>query len=138
MAFGTLKFDTLTTSDAKNTSTEKSIDTSYVLNGVAKSWWQYDQANTTTDGSFNVSSISDDSTGIYTPTLINSQSSITDRCVNLTTNHNDGETNPRVSCLRFDKGGSYTTSAITAQVWQSHYYVRDCRHNFGSVLGGLA
>ena len=33
MAFGNLKFDTLTTSDAKNTSTEKSLDTSYVFNG---------------------------------------------------------------------------------------------------------
>ena len=30
------------------------------LEGVSKAWWQYDQTNTTTDGSFNVSSISDD------------------------------------------------------------------------------
>ena len=36
MAFGNLKFDTLTTSDAKKTNTEKSLDTSYVFNGVAK------------------------------------------------------------------------------------------------------
>ena len=38
MAFGNLKFDTLTTSDSKVTNTEKSLDTSYIFNGVAKQW----------------------------------------------------------------------------------------------------
>ena len=38
MAFGNLKFDTLTTSDAINTNTEKSLDTSYIFNGVAKAY----------------------------------------------------------------------------------------------------
>ena len=32
MANGTIAFDTLTTSDSVNTGTEKSIDTSYLLN----------------------------------------------------------------------------------------------------------
>ena len=36
MANGTIAFDTLTTSDSVNTSTEKSIDTSYLFNGIAK------------------------------------------------------------------------------------------------------
>ena len=36
MANGTIAFDTLTTSDSVNTGTEKSIDTSYIFNGVAK------------------------------------------------------------------------------------------------------
>ena len=36
MANGTIAFDTLTTSDSVNTGTEKSIDTSYFFNGVAK------------------------------------------------------------------------------------------------------
>ena len=38
MANGTIAFDTLTTSDQINTGTEKSIDTSYLFNGVAKVW----------------------------------------------------------------------------------------------------
>ena len=36
MANGTIAFDTLTTSDSVNTGTEKSIDTSFILNGVNK------------------------------------------------------------------------------------------------------
>ena len=54
MAYGTLKFDTLTTSDAKNTSTEKSIDTSYLFNGITKSWQDSDEGTTVND-SFNQS-----------------------------------------------------------------------------------
>ena len=66
MAFGNLKFDTLTTSDAKNTSTEKSLDTSYIFNGVAKGWTHFQGTSTAAsiDG-FNISSIDDDGTGDY-------------------------------------------------------------------------
>ena len=101
--------------------------------------WQYDQTNNELDGSFNVSSISDDSTGIYTPTLTNAQSSITDRSVLLTTNHENADTNGGVTCLRHDKSGSYTTSAISVEVHLfDDYAVTDRNHNFGAVLGGLA
>jgi hypothetical protein len=101
--------------------------------------WQYDQTNNELDGSFNVSSISDDSTGIYTPTLTNAQSSITDRSVLLTTNHKNADTNGGVTCLRHDKSGSYTTSAISVEVHLfDDYAVTDRNHNFGAVLGGLA
>ena len=139
MAFGTLKFDTLTTSDSKNTSTEKSIDTSYLFNGTSISWWQYDQTNATTDGSFNVSSISDDATGLYTPTLANAQANITDRSVQLTSNHESGDGYGRSTCVRHDNSGSFTTSAITVEVFHNDSYaVSDNNHNFGAVLGGLA
>ena len=101
--------------------------------------WQYDQTNNELDGSFNVSSISDDSTGINTPTLTNAQSSITDRSVLLTTNHENADTNGGVTCLRHDKSGSYTTSAISVEVHLfDDYAVTDRNHNFGAVLGGLA
>ena len=101
--------------------------------------WQYDQTNNELDGSFNVSSISDDSTGIYTPTLTNAQSSITDRSVLLTTTHENADTNGGVTCLRHDKSGSYTTSAISVEVHLfDDYAVTDRNHNFGAVLGGLA
>ena len=140
VAHGTIAFDTLTTSDQVKSGTEKSIDTSYIFNGVAVSWWQYDHTNDTTDGSFNVSSINDDATGLYTTTLTNAQSSITDRCVNLTTNWDTGETFARVSCLRFTNGGSYTTSAISVLVYYlpSSQFAADQNHNFGTVYGELA
>ena len=63
MAFGNLKFDTLTTSDAKNTSAEKSIDTSYIFNGVAKAWINAPDGLASILDSYNVSSLDDDGTG---------------------------------------------------------------------------
>ena len=114
--------------------------TTNMQQGLAKSWWQYDHTNDTTDGSFNVSSINDDATGLYTTTLTNAQSSITDRCVNLTTNWDTGETFARVSCLRFTNGGSYTTSAISVLVYYvtTSQFAADQNHNFGTVYGDLA
>jgi hypothetical protein len=66
MANGTIAFDTLTTSDSKNTGTEKSIDTSFIFNGVAKAWNNVTQGTSAIQDSFNISSISDDATGTYT------------------------------------------------------------------------
>ena len=66
MAFGTLKFDTLTTSDTVNTSTEKSINTSYVFNGTAKAWVNLNGTGTiATRDSFNISGTTDNGTGDY-------------------------------------------------------------------------
>ena len=78
MAFGNLKFDTLTTSDAKNTSTEKSLDTSYIFNGVAKGWTHFQGTSTAAsiDG-FNISSIDYDGTGDYGLHFTNSMSNAT-------------------------------------------------------------
>ena len=64
MANGTIAFDTLTTSDSVNTRTEKSIDTSYIFNGVVK-WFathRGDFSNAVED-SFNVASHTDNGTG---------------------------------------------------------------------------
>ena len=73
MAHGTIAFDTLTTSDQVNTNTEKSIDTSYIFNGVAKSWvnQQNDASQSNTNDSFNVSSAVDTATGHSTFTVTN-------------------------------------------------------------------
>ena len=73
MANGTIAFDTLTTSDSKNTNTEKSIDTSYIFNGVAKVWQQAQGDSTITD-SFNVSSMTDNATGQFITVFTNSMS----------------------------------------------------------------
>jgi hypothetical protein len=113
--------------------------TTNLQQGLCKSWWQYDQTNDATDGSLNVSSISDDSTGLYTPTLSNPQSSITSRSVQLTSNHENADGHPRMSCVRHDKTGSFTTSAITCSVfYHEDYALADNNHNFGNVYGDLA
>ena len=64
MANGTIAFDTLTTSDSKNTGTEKSIDTSFILNGVNKVWFTLGM-DAVQDDSFNCSSVDDDGTGDF-------------------------------------------------------------------------
>ena len=72
MANGTIAFDTLTTSDSVNTSTEKSIDTSYIFNGVAKAWINLDGTGTIgTNDSFNTGSTTDNGTGDYSITITN-------------------------------------------------------------------
>ena len=64
VAHGTIAFDTLTTSDQVKTGTEKSLDTSYVFNGSAKSWCNYTTAATfVNNGSFNVGSLTDAGAG---------------------------------------------------------------------------
>ena len=70
MANGTIAFDTLQTSDAVNTGTTKSIDTSYIFNGVAKAWFQA-SSDTTLSDSFNISSGTDNGTGDYSYALSN-------------------------------------------------------------------
>ena len=71
MANGTIAFDTLQTS-GQITGTAKSVDTDYVVNGSAKAWINFNGTSTiATRDSFNVSSIADDGTGIYTITINN-------------------------------------------------------------------
>ena len=74
MAFGTLAFDTLQTSDSKNTGTNKTLDTSYLYNGSAKAWLDYDQTTENIEGSYNVSSVSDDASGRFSYTMTNAMS----------------------------------------------------------------
>ena len=75
MANGTIAFDTLTTSDTVNTGTEKSIDTSYIFNGVAKAWANFTTLTTfATNDTFNVSSVTDTSTGISDGNFTNNMS----------------------------------------------------------------
>ena len=77
MAFGNLKFDTLTTSDAKNTSTEKSLDTSYIFNGSVKQWVLLQSSGTSVTDSFNNASVTDNGTGDYTLTRTNNMGNAT-------------------------------------------------------------
>ena len=73
MAHGTIAFDTLTTSDQVKSSTEKSIDTSYILNGVNKVWVNFDgsASGAASNDSLNVSGMTDHGTGDYTTSFTN-------------------------------------------------------------------
>ena len=62
MAFGTLAFDTLQTSDSKNTGTNKTLDTSFVFNGSAKAWCKFGP-DAQPDDSFNIASGTDVAVG---------------------------------------------------------------------------
>ena len=75
VAHGTIAFDTLTTSDQKKTGTEKSLDTSYLLNGALKSWLNMNgQSTIAINDSFNIASITDNGTGSYGATVSNAMS----------------------------------------------------------------
>ena len=69
MANGTIAFDTLTTSDQVNTSTEKSIDTSYLFNSIPKMWVHAHEHES--QDSFNIASSTDVDTGDFTFTATN-------------------------------------------------------------------
>ena len=64
------------TTIANNAGTE-SVDTTYVINGSAKAWSNYNQASAVVTGSFNVTSISDDSIGKHTVNFTNSMADTT-------------------------------------------------------------
>jgi hypothetical protein len=70
MANGTIAFDTLQTS-GQITGTAKSVDTDYVVSGAAKQWVNFDgeESSLSSRNSLNVSSLTDEGTGIYTITF---------------------------------------------------------------------
>ena len=77
VAHGTIAFDTLTTSDQVKTSTEKSLDTSYVYNGSSKCWVNLIGTGTAAiNDSFNTSGITDNGTGEYTISIANDFSAV--------------------------------------------------------------
>ena len=71
VAHGTIAFDTLTTSDQVKTGTEKSVDTSYVFNGVAKMWIQLNGNTEAVADSFNAGSVTDTADGQKTVAITN-------------------------------------------------------------------
>ena len=59
----------------QDTAGNNAVDMQYVSNGSAKAWLDYNQIANTTDGSFNVSSVSDNATGQFAYTMTNSMNS---------------------------------------------------------------
>ena len=80
MTNGTIAFDTLTTSDSVKSNTEKSIDTSYIFNGVLKAWSHITTHNTVAD-SLNVASVTDNGTGQSNDNFTNAFANTT-YCIN--------------------------------------------------------
>ena len=116
MANGTIAFDTLTTSDSVDTGTERSIDTSYLLNGSAKAWAILDGTGTVgLTNSFNCSSITDNSTGDYTVTYANAFDS-----VNHSTTMTVGDGSIGARC-----NGGRTTTTVNYQCLSTSFGVQD-------------
>ena len=137
MANGTIAFDTLTTSDQVNTGTEKSIDTSYIFNGVAKVWINFNGTGTiATRDSFNVTSITDDNTGRYTITIANDMSnanysSVAGGCVDETTaNNQQARQGPAVN--------NFATGSIQTHCGSNTYAQDDWTIVTAEISGDLA
>ena len=137
MANGTIAFDTLTTSDQVNTGTEKSIDTSYLFNGVAKVWINFNGTGTiATRDSFNVTSITDDATGRYTITIANDMSnanysSVAGGCANETTaNNQQARQGPAVN--------NFATGSIQTHCGSNTYAQDDWDIVTAEISGDLA
>ena len=129
MANGTIAFDTLTTSDSKKTNTEKSIDTSYIFNGSAKTFFNVDQTSgAVLDGSFNVTSVADNSTGDFTITLTNNLNDANDVAVPI------GARNAFVQL----HGSLITTSTVEFLSRDTTPSVSDQDPNTGCIQGDLA
>ena len=135
MTNGTIAFDTLTTSDSVNTGTEKSIDTSYILNGVAKAWYVFDggrtSGTTTIEDDFNIASELDNGTGDTTLTFTNNMSSATTYTVVNSTFINSGQSDMSGCVER-------TTSTHTIQDSHDNGAATDMERTYGAVFGDLA
>jgi hypothetical protein len=128
MAFGNLKFDTLTTSDSKNTNTEKSIDTSYLFNGIAKNWMSATEPGSVGD-SFNVSSTSDDGDGIHSVVLTNNMASAAHAAVT-------GMQDADMACL--GESGRASTGYMVTLLQRADSLTRTNGDHFTALFGDLA
>ena len=131
MANGTIAFDTLTTSDQVNTGTEKSIDTSYIFNGVAKVWIKFDMSSSfTNEDSFNVSSLDDDGSGDFGLNFSNNMAN-----ANYPAPASAGEDNANV----LTNFGTVATSSMDGQTRQTQANSAiDKANNSVCILGDLA
>ena len=128
MANGTIAFDTLQTS-GQISSTAKSVDTDYIAHGTVKSLHVYHQGTPTIKSSFNVTSISDDATGLYTVTLTNSMSAsefaVTMGSASAIYQHNTA-------------GGPANSNTIEMRIRDASANNADAQYNVGAAIGDLA
>ena len=142
MAYGTLKFDTLTTSDSVNTSTDKSLNTSYIFNGVPKVWINFNGEGTiAARDSFNIGSLTDVGTARYRANLTNNMGN-DDYCVAGSVGEVSGTD---ISGCWFSTGfnqdsfgSTITTSQFSVQVYYSTSQTADTDSINAAVNGDLA
>ena len=94
--------------------------------GLAKSWLFFNQGGPTVTASFNVSSVTDTSTGLYDQNLTSAMAGTTDLCFSGLGHHNNSDTNSRDVCFQRDKRGTHSASAIPFQSFD---------HGDGNSLG---
>ena len=134
MANGTIAFDTLTTSDSAKSNTEKSIDTSYLFNGIPKAWANFDESGTPAiRDDFNVTSLTDNGTGFFTVNLTNAMSS--DDYVRIGNAGENADTGGnRVLALRLPATGSFNINTRNS----TNGNLSDTQDTCITVLGDLA
>ena len=111
MANGTIAFDTLQTS-GQITGTAKSVDTDYVVNGSNKAWGYLDGTGTVSLlNSFNVSTATDVSTGIYAFNFTNNFENINFCWAGICGNQAGNAANLSTP------GAANTTSKVTCKNW---------------------
>ena len=134
MALGKIKADTL------EHSTAGPIATNHVVNGSAKQWLQYNQETPAVTGSFNVSSVSDDSTGNFTTSLTNNVSSTSNIAVTGLSNQDSGDSTRRGIAFKRDAGGTFNTGQYPVDVVDmgNGSSNSDQKFNFTLLHGDLA
>tara|TARA_R110001599_G_scaffold281980_2_gene483817 strand:+ start:184 stop:591 length:408 start_codon:yes stop_codon:yes gene_type:complete len=135
MAFGNLKFDTLTTSDSKNTNTEKSVDTSYIYNGIPKAWNNINMVGTAAvRDSFNLSGFTDNGTGDFTVTVVSAMSDI-----NYAHLEGGGQANTsQIAVMQQRSDHAPTTSSIRYQICFDDGDIYDAIFASISIIGESA
>jgi len=97
------------TTIANNAGTE-SVDTTYVINGSAKAWSNYNQVTPAVTGSFNIASVTDVSHGKHTVNFTSSMADTTYAVATYVRRDNDGDSS--AAYLGSNSTDSKTTSAM--------------------------
>ena len=105
-----------------------------------KSWLMYNQQTPTKVASFNVSTVTDTSSGLYNQNLTSAMAGTTDVCFSGLGHHGDGDTNARNVCFQRDKRGTHTASSIPFQTYDDGdgNSLGDEKFTSTQVLGSLA
>ena len=131
----TLRTNALEGMDAMNSITivagAGNITTTNVQEGLAKAWMQLNGTGTIAlADSFNISSVSDDATGIYTPTFTNNYANN-----DFSVSGSGGKTTTR-PVARFDEGTTSTQTQEMRQESDGNAYDEECTRQMS--IGDLA
>ena len=135
MAFGTLAFDTLQTSDSKKTGTNKTLDTSYVYNGSAKAWGHLNMSTGSFADSFNNSSASDYQTGSFHHNFTNA---FANSSYSISGSHNLASSNTASVVVGLDYSARMTTTSVNVAAFNAASGRVDATKVLTKVMGEIA